>query len=441
MEDERSVMVAVPRKGPAHQGKAVMKSSLPLVHILIPYDSRASEPPTTIPDSNYAWSSITGGLDGIAIDLPPMDIKPTDGIYIPLNVQVKDPDWPQRNMMDFSFSVKRAEPRTLWLDTRDRILPKEKSLYLTIAAASPEFGPQTLEGAKIRLIFKPWKDAYREHVQDRFTQVRDNYANLVEEHPDDPRLNLYNRFAADMAELLRVDPKHYPGQNYWYDHDHTHAKPKFVQPTCPEEIPLWAFRQVEDLRYFKRFVLWWIDHRQIANGELGGGLSDDDDQTNCWPGAALMGCEPEKISAAVLRMLDAIYREGMFTNGLSTIQTDGLHAHEEGIEAQTQAMLVDYGSPKQVERMMETVRALDERLVGTNKAGHRHFRSSYFSGAKLADESVWEWSLQPQEFLLMQPVLTLAEFNGNPLARETGDRHGRRTSGACPERFKRQTYP
>lgn len=414
--DERSVMVAVAKNTPPARENIAPKNTLPLVHILIPYNSRAGDSPAS--DSSYQWSSINGGLDGIAIELPPLNLQPTDGICIPLNIQVKDPDWPQRNMLDFSISVKRGEPRTLWLDTRDRILPKEKCLYLTIASASPEFDSKTLEGAQIRLVFKPWKDAYREHVQDRFTQVRDNYANLVEEHPTDPRLNLYNRFAADMNELLRIDPKHYPGQNYWYDLDHRHPKPEFVQPACPEGMPLWAFRQVEDLRYFERFVLWWIDHRQIENGELGGGLSDDDDLTNCWPGAALMGCAPEEISTAVLQMLDAIHREGMFTNGLATIQTDGLHSHEEGIEAQTQAMLVNYGSPRQVERIMETVRALDERATGTNKAGHRHFRSSYFSGTKMAEEDPWDWTLQQQEYLLMQPVLTLAEFNGSPRARK-----------------------
>jgi hypothetical protein len=132
----------------------------------------------------------------------------------------------------------------------------------------------------------------------------------------------------------------------------------------------------------------------------------------------LMGCETEKIKTSVLQMLDAIYDQGMFTHGLSTIQLDGLHAFEDGIEAQTQAMLVDYGSPKQVERIMETVRALDERIMLKNKSGHRHFRSSYFSGTKRADESVWEWSLQPHQYLLLQPVLTLAEYNGNPRARQ-----------------------
>ena len=416
LQDERSFMTALPRKvAPTTRNHGGLKP-LPLIHIVIPYDTRSDASPDS--DSSYAWENINGGLDGIAVDLPALKLKPTHGAYIPFNIQIKDPTWPSRTMLDFSFSVKPGEARTLWLDTRDRILPKGKSLYLTLASASPDFGSRTIEGAKIRLIFKPWNEAYREHVADRFTQIRDNYANLVEERANDPRLNLYNRFEADVQDLLRVDPKHYPAQNYWYDLDHAHGKPLFVQPAVPEGIPAWAFRQVEDLKYFNRFVLWWIENRQIGNGELGGGLSDDDDLTNCWPGAALMGCEPEKIRTAVLGLLDAIYQNGMFTNGLATIQTDGLHSHEEGIEAQTQAMLVDYGSPKQIERIMETIRALDERLMLKNKAGHRHFRSSYFSGTNMADESVWEWSLQQQEFLLLQPVLTLAEYNGNQRARQ-----------------------
>ncbi len=130
---------------------------------------------------SYGWENMDAGLDGIAIDLPALNLKPTHGDLIPLNIQIKDPIWPMRDMLDFSFSVKPGEPHTLWLDTRDRILPNDKSLYITIACASPEFSTDALEGANLRLIFKPWKDAAPEHIADRLTQVRDNFANMVEE--------------------------------------------------------------------------------------------------------------------------------------------------------------------------------------------------------------------------------------------------------------------
>ncbi|HEV7474005.1 MAG TPA: LamG-like jellyroll fold domain-containing protein, partial [Pyrinomonadaceae bacterium] len=371
--------------------------SLPLVHIIIPA---------------AGWQNISDGLDGIAIDLPPLRLKPTHGDYLPLNIQVKDPLWLQRNLLDFSFSVKPGEARSLWLDTRDRILPPGKAIYLTIAGASNDFGPSSLQGARVRLIFKARAEAAKEHELDRFTQARDSYAMLIEEHTNNPRLNLYNRFAADVTDLLRVNPNHWLGQTYWYDSNRSHAKPVFVQPVPPAGVPLWAFRQVEQLRNLKRVVLWYIDHRQIENGEFGGGLSDDGDLTNYWPATALLGSEPEKIKQSLLQELDAFYREGMFTEGLPTIQADELHSYEEGIQVLGQSLLLDYGDPKQLERAMETSRSV-MRLTGINSAGHRHFRSSYYNGTKLAEEEPWGWS-KPSSILVLHPALLLVDYNGNP---------------------------
>ncbi len=404
-------MVALPAGAPRTPRKTP-QTGLPIVHILIPCSFR------DVPNARYTytWENMQGGLDGIAIDLPALHVKPTHGGYFPLNIQVKDPLWPLRDMLDFSFSVKPGEPHTLWLDTRDRILPNGKSIYLTIAGAGADFGPAALEGASVRLIFKPRKDALPEHELDRFTQVRDNYANIVEEHPNSRHLRLYARFEADLTDLLRVDPDHYPGRNYWYDANREQAKPPFTQPAAPPGVPVWAFRQVEDLRYVDRFVNWYIDNRQIDNGEFGGGLSDDGDLTNMWPGTALMGVTPEKIKKSLLKELDAFYAEGMFTNGLSTIQADELHSYEEGISCLGEALTLDYGSPRQLERAMETSRRL-EWLTGVNAAGHRHIRSCYFNGAKMATEGVWGWS-KPYSYLVFHPALALVEFNGTPAMRK-----------------------
>ena len=399
--DERATIIAVADDHPpvANPQNAAPGPQLflPLVHVLIPANG---------------WQNLDDGLDGIAIDLPALDVHPINGPYFPLNLQIKDPLWPQRNLLDFSFSVKPREARTLWLDTRDRILPTGKALYLTLAAAGEDFGPSSLEGARIRLIFKPRAEAAKEHELDRFTQARDSYAMLIEEHTNNPRLNLYNRFAADVTDLLRVNPNHWLAQTYWYDSNRTHPKPSFTQPAPPAGTPLWAFRQVEQLRNLNRFVLWYIDHRQIANGEFGGGLSDDGDLTNIWPATALMGCEPEKIRASLVLEMDAFFNNHMFTNGLSTIQADELHSYEEGIQALGQSLLLDYGDPKQLERAMETSRSVI-KLTGINGAGHRHFRTSYYNGLKMAEEEPWGWS-KPSSILVLHPAIMLAEYNGNP---------------------------
>src|SRR5207342_1827644 len=69
-----------------------------------------------------------------------------------------------------------------------------------------------------------------------------------------------------------------------------------------------------------------------------------------------------------------------------------------------------------LERAMETAAAA-ERITGVNAAGHRHIRSSYFSGTKIAEEGVWGWS-KPSSYLFLQPAMDLVEFNGAPRVRK-----------------------
>ena len=125
-----------------------------------------------------------------------------------------------------------------------------------------------------------------------------------------------------------------------------------------------------------------------------------------------MGATPDKIRRSLLREMDAFYEQGLFTNGLSTIQADELHSYEEGIDVLGQSMLLDHGSPKQLERAMETA-AATERITGVNKAGHRHIRSSYFSGTTIATEGVWGWS-KARRTSLLHPSIALVDFNGSP---------------------------
>src|SRR5262249_33990370 len=146
---------------------------------------------------------------------PPLHVKPTHGGLFPLNIQVKDPLWPARNMLDVSVSVKPDEARTIWLDTRDRMLPPGHGLYLTVAGAGQDFNAAQLEGAPVRRRLNPRTQARPEHIADRFAQVRDNMAFLVEEHTNTRRLARYERLERDLTDLLRVDPENRHGREYW----------------------------------------------------------------------------------------------------------------------------------------------------------------------------------------------------------------------------------
>jgi hypothetical protein len=422
--DEISLMLASPmRSAPSQRQEAKnTQNRLPLIHIVIPSDFRSIAVGTALDKGNiargasYTWHNMDGGLDGIRITLPAMSVKPVSGGLFPVNIQVKDPVWPLRNMMDVSFSVKPDEERILWLDMRDRILPNDKPLYLTIAGGGADFNTNLLEGAKIELIFKDRKEAAKEHVADRFTQVRDNHAMIVEEHPSNRRLNKYVQIEADMTDLLAVDPHHKEGREYWYSYNPEQPRPKTEIAPAPQGIPAWAHLQLEYLKEFRHFVEWQIDHRQIENGEFGGGLSDDSDFGNFLPALALMGVIPDKLDNSLGRMMEIIVKEGMMTKGMSTIQTDGLHTFEEGTNVVGELNLLRMGAPREVERLMECAYAVKHYITGVDKAGHTHFRSDFFGADRMAS-GIWAWSF-PWAGLHMIPVIYMAEFYGNPQAKQ-----------------------
>lgn len=419
--DERATVAALPRGASVRtRSPSVSANSKPIVHVLIP--SSVGHPPAGKALTRswaYGWENMYDGLDGIAIDLPALPLKATHRGAIPLNIRIKDPLWPARDLMDVSVSVKPNQARTLWLDVRDRILTDD-SFYITIASASPEFSSQHLEGAEIRLVFKPRAQALVEHTTDRFNQVRDNWGFLVEEHTTSQRQQLYRRAHRDISDLLRVDPDHHLGRLYWnYMSYRSQSEVPFTQPELPAElqteIPLWAFRQIEELKIVRQHINWWIDERQVEYGDFGGGISDDSDLVQQWPALALMGVDPNKINQSMIALADAAYTNGMFTNGLSTIETDELHAYEEGINTNSALLLLNWGDPLATERLMETVDALHQ-VITVNPQGNLLFSSNWFGGKKIYRDGNWEWQ-KPYSFPILHPAIMLGEFNADPRSR------------------------
>jgi len=424
--DERSTVLALPSgggKAAAGAGSSIATGAAtrsggaqPIVHILIPSGFGDAYPDRPLARAwDYGWQNLHDGLDGIAIDLPALHAKPDAAGLIPLNIRVKDPIWPGRDMIDVSVSVRAGEPRTLWLDLRDRLLGPD-SLYLTIASAAVDFGAESLDGAKVRLVFKERAAALKEHVADRFNQVKDNWAFLVEEHTASKRASLYRRLYGDISDLLRVDPDNVEARRYWADIDYRPENvPGLAQPLPPAGVPLWAFRQLEDLKQVRQFVDWWIDNRQVPYGDFGGGISDDVDLTQQWPGLALMGIEPDKINASLRALSEAVYANGMRVNGLGAITTDELHAYEEGLNTDAERLYLNWGEPRSIERLMTTTKAL-QGVIQVNPAGHLHFASNWYGGRKIYREGPWEWQ-KPYSYVVTHAPILIGLYNGNPIAR------------------------
>jgi len=414
--DERATVVALPVTAPSKPA-AAPGAGLPIVHILIPEDLRQWRDARPVNMYEYGWEGIDGGLDGIALDIPALKVKAgADGLY-PLNIAVKDPLWPARDLLNVTVSVKPDEARTVFLDTRDRILPDGRSLYLTMAGGTSDFDAGQLDGMTVRLKFKPYKDALPEHIADRFAEARDNLAFLVEEHTQSKRLSRFVRLNEELKDLLKVDPQNVHGREMWAEMHPDQGPLPAPGSKVPDGVPAWAWLQTQDLKRVRTFIDWWIDNRQVPYGDFGGGISDDDDLTQQWPPLALMGVEPEKITGSLNALTDAVFKNGMITDGLGTIKTDELHSYEEGINAISEAMYTSYGDPRVIERLMATARAYP-RIVQKGVDGHTYVISRYFSGTDVSLDAPWNWS-HAYSPLILHPGTLLGDFNANPGLRRT----------------------
>ena len=415
---ERTILAALPASAPVKPEAAASASTLtsPILHVLIPADFRLGRPGGAVGKFQYGWQGLDMGLDGVALDIPALKVAASAGGLIPLNIKVKDPLWPGRDLIDINVSVKPGEARTIFLDTRDRMLPAGASLYLSIASAAPDFDARALDAMAVRLKFKPAADSKAEHVADRLAQARDNLAFLVEEHDVSKRLARYARLDLELSDLLKVDPTNKHGREMWAELNPEQPGVPVTLPVAPAGIPKWAFLQVEDLKRIRHFIEWWIDKRQDAFGDFGGGISDDDDLTQQWPPLALMGDIPDKTTASLNALLDAAYRNDMLPLGLSKIKTDELHSYEEAINLKAEAMYTSYGDPKVVERLMETARAYPT-IAKAGADGHTHIISRFFSATDVSTDGPWGWS-HPYSYLILHPAIALADFNGDPTMRK-----------------------
>jgi hypothetical protein len=418
---ERNVYTGVPEGEPAPALQMCDAGGYAQYNVILPYHADDSR-----------------GLDGVEIVFP-------RGLCARWSVQVRDPLLYYRNLTHFTMATSGNDEATVFFDTRDRVLPHGKCLYLVIGADKP-VDPALLI---VRAVYKAREKCAQEHCADRFRQVRDVYGHITEEGASSMRLGIRRRYEGDMADLLRVKPDHEEGQLYYYaamsrlfqvdektgelvfrarravkngrDDDITPLEapdfnPPVKLPQAPAGTPEWAFEQIEFLKSYKKLINWYIDQRQIENGEFGGGLSDDGDFTASWVPLALMGSDSKKMLRSLIACTDAFYNQGMFTNGLCSIQADELHSSEEGAISVGQVLSAQPGNPQYLEHAMETARALPW-LSGVNKAGHRHIKSSYFSGTTMATEHPWGYS-KPNCFICINPVWLLARFNDSPQAKK-----------------------
>ena len=371
-------------------------------------------------------------LAAIRASLHFRDLSPGTVIWL----RAMDPLVPTRHIADFEVrargewsGVQRAD---LTLDMRDHVIPNGLPVWLTLMTSEDaELVWDAEHASRIELLVTGANALADEYLHDQVKFVKDRFIDMSEPRPwgKVAMADLANRVGVFMELHRSLQDVHdrFPadaGANAFYIWTHPKEPADRSHLLAPEVAgaPEWAVYQRAAYVLYRDFVNWWIEERQVDNGEFGHGLGDDTDLINDWLSVAAVSDTDGRIADSVRRLADTCW-EVKLTDGINTRSTDPLHAYEEGVNAIARAAEMHYGNPVYLERLMTATRATRERFTGET-GGHLHFTSRLYGANAVITEPPYDQD-SLSSTLMLHPALYLGWYSRNQyamdLVREYGD--------------------
>jgi len=150
----------------------------------------------------------------------------------------------------------------------------------------------------------------------------------------------------------------------------------------PEGAPEWAVKAREGLVRATDVFRWWVENRQVENGEMGGTYGDDCEMLRAWPVALLAG-DDDVVRTGWRRIARGVWENGSIYRGYLRYVGDVEHAAEDISDTQPAMIGLDYGNPIFVQRCLMPMKQMRDVWTAVNPAGHRHFRSHVFSATEI----------------------------------------------------------
>jgi len=209
-----------------------------------------------------------------------------------------------------------------------------------------------------------------------YDRGREMFREMEKEFPDNRWVRLYVDDELSYADDYIPEPKAYRG---WEVADYRDGI---------EGAPEWAVHMREEFARTVDVADWWIQNRQVENGEIGGGWGDDVELVPLWSFLGMISDgASDHLMAGARKLIDGVWNRGAVNpeEGFATGFTWVKPASELVAYSQPMMIVADYGNPRYVERAMKTTKYLRDFATGINSRGHRHFKSVYLSATRLGD--------------------------------------------------------
>ena len=152
-------------------------------------------------------------------------------------------------------------------------------------------------------------------------------------------------------------------------------KPEFE----PDPLaPAWANSQRETLEKLTHIIHWWIDQRQLPDGQFGGGWGDDVEMWRLWIPVLVGFADPKTMEGQQL-LSEGLWSQDYMKAGYTDRMTDVEHTAEDSSDTCTAMMHIRPDDPIWKQRARKLVELMRELWTGTNDRGFLQFKSTYFT--------------------------------------------------------------
>lgn len=226
---------------------------------------------------------------------------------------------------------------------------------------------------------------------------------------EDP--DVYQRYFGEGRRLLSIAAKAYPKNRvvrmYLGEPIPWPSSPYFVN------APNWANHQREALEKLTEIIYFWIDERQLSDGQFGGGWGDDVEMWRRWA-PILIGFEDPKANSGQRLLSNGLFAQPHMQGGYTNKVYDVEHTAEDSGDSGTAMMHIAPRDSVWQARALHIATLMRNLWAGRNKRGFLQFKSTYFSSNTVDTDpqKACDTSYHPR---VVQPTLLYWQRTGDPM--------------------------
>lgn len=243
-----------------------------------------------------------------------------------------------------------------------------------------------------------------------FYRSRMLLANLIQHGGISMIPHIRDAYIKESLRLLRIANQTFPENELIKSYlGEPTSWPDLVKPNAA--APEWANLQRMTLEKLTYLIHWWVDHRQIADGQFGGGWGDDVEMWRSWV-PVLFAFEDEKAIVSQEKLFEGLYSIPRMERGYTTHFSDVEHTAEEYADPLTCMLHVQPGNPVWEKRALMVLDYIENKWSGVNERGNLQFKSTWFSVDRidLDDKRACD---SPYHTRLVQPLMLIWLRTGN----------------------------